>query len=67
MVQSAPIPENLLVHPCAPVGVGDTVGSLARAYAINTTCVGDYKNTLQGIIDYNDFIKITNESEDVPK
>ena len=50
----APIPESLLVKPCKVVGVGRTVDSLVKGYAYNTTCVGKYEATLDGIIQYND-------------
>ena len=35
-------PSSLLVDPCEPVSAGDTVGSLAKAYVKNTSCVGEY-------------------------
>lgn len=36
------------------MGVGRTVDSLVKGYAYNTTCVGKYEATLDGLIQYND-------------
>lgn len=36
------LPSSLLIDPCEPVSAGDTVGSLAKAYVKNTSCVGEY-------------------------
>ena len=63
-VELVPTPEHLLVHPCEVVGVGNTVESLAKGYIINTTCVGQYKSTLNGIKDYNKTIKDLTQQED---
>lgn len=52
-VKVVPIPNSLLQHPCEPVGPGNTVESLAKGYAINTACVGEYKITIDGIKQYN--------------
>ena len=57
------IPETLLVYPCDVVGPGTTVDSLARGYATNTACVGKYKDTLGGVIKYNDKIKNINKEQ----
>lgn len=45
VVKEVPVltPESLLVDPCEPVGAGDTVRSLARAYVTNTSCLGEYR------------------------
>lgn len=50
----APLPESLVVHPCEVVGPGNTVDSLTRGYALNTSCVGEYKITIDGIKKYNE-------------
>lgn len=49
----APIPTNLINHPCKVVGPGKTYGSLKRAYTANTTCVGKYEGVINGINNYN--------------
>ncbi len=36
-----------MVDPCEPVGVGNTIRSLAHGYVANTTCIGQYKLLLQ--------------------
>jgi hypothetical protein len=53
----APIPEHLLTDPCDAVGAGLTVSSLSRGYVQNTTCIGQFKNTMGGVREYNNTIK----------
>ena len=50
------VPERLLKAPCEPVGAGETLESLSKGYIKNTSCVGQYENTLEGIRKYNSSI-----------
>ena len=50
----APIPDSLITYPCSVVGPGKTQSSLAKAYTKNTSCVGEYENTVDDIKQYND-------------
>ena len=54
---AAPLPDSLLYHPCDVVGAGNTVQSLAKAYVINTNCVGEYSIVVDKIIKYNEELK----------
>lgn len=53
----APLPSSLIVHPCEPVGVGNSVHSLAKAYLDNTACIGMYKGVVKSIEGYNNRVK----------
>lgn len=53
----AQIPTSLIIYPCEPVGVGETVGSLAKAYVDNTVCIGRYKGVVRGLEEWNDSVK----------
>lgn len=59
-----PIPNSLIHHPCSPVGVGNTVPSLAKGYTANTVCIGKYKEVVDGIGLYNESQK---EAANVPR
>lgn len=48
-----PTPRSLVQHPCTPVGAGKTNQSLAKGYLINLTCIGEYKEVIDGIDEYN--------------
>lgn len=61
MERNVPIPEHLLEHPCIPTGVGTTYLSLVEGYINNTSCVGEYKITVDGVRQYNEAIKAFNE------
>lgn len=52
-----PLPDSLVQHPCEVVGPGDTVDDLIRGYVLNTSCVGEYKITVDGLIKYNNTLK----------
>lgn len=57
------LPVSLIHHPCDPMGVGNTVDSLVKAYVDNTVCIGKYKNVVNGIDNYNNKIKKLKEQE----
>ena len=40
-------PESLLIDPCEPLGAGDTARLIAKGYAANTSCLGQYKLLLE--------------------
>ena len=61
----APLPSHFLVKPCHPVGVGNTVGSLAKAYVENTGCVGKYEIVIDSIEEYNETIKEMNSDTEL--
>lgn len=56
------LPSSLIHRPCDPIGVGNTVDSLARAYIDNTICIGKYKSVVTSIEEYNNKIKSLKES-----
>lgn len=39
-------PDTLLSSPCKGIQAGDTVGSLARGYVVNTNCLAQYERLL---------------------
>jgi hypothetical protein len=41
------MPDSLLQDPCKAVGAGETVGSLAKGYVKNTSCIGAYRALLE--------------------
>lgn len=57
----APAPDSLIYHPCRPVGAGTTEKSLIRSYLTNVKCIGDYKNVVDGIENYNEDVKKSNK------
>lgn len=42
----------MLVVPCEAIRAGDTVGSLAKGYVVNTTCVFQYESTFNRLKRY---------------
>ena len=54
---ASPIPDSLLYHPCDVVPAGNTESSLITGYIKNTTCVGEYKSVIDGLLNYNTSIK----------
>ena len=56
------LPSSLIHHPCDPIGVGNTVDSLTRAYIDNTICIGKYKSVVTSIDEYNNKIKSLKKS-----
>ena len=63
-IAPVPIPDSLFYYPCDPVAPGKTKSSLARAYVKNTTCIGEYKITIDGIKEYNDKLKQLKNGEE---
>lgn len=39
-------PDTLLSSPCKGIQAGDSVGSLARGYVVNTNCLAQYERLL---------------------
>lgn len=53
VIVPSPTPNSLIYYPCEPVGPGNTRSSLEKAYVINTYCIGEYKDVIDGIALYN--------------
>lgn len=60
-------PNTLVYHPCEPVGVGVGLVGLERGYVKNTTCVGEYKSVIDGILQYNNSIENMNKDRENAK
>lgn len=45
VVKEVPVltPKSLMVDPCEAIGAGDRVGTLAKGYVVNTSCLGQYR------------------------
>lgn len=59
----APIRDELIYHPCDPIGPGETVKDLSIAYVKNVGCIGEYRGVIDGIKIYNNKIKEGREND----